>query len=268
MPRASTPEAEVERRRKIGEASRGRAYKKRSVETRNKTSKASLKNWSKAEYRAKRRKSLAIYTEKKWEDPEEHIKQSAAMKKACNTPEAKESYRRSMFKRWADSEKRTSQCCAMKKGFNTPAAKANYSHSMFKRWADPEFRAMMCIKAKERWLTKEYQEAFAKGCAVHPNNLEQDFRELLETLFPSQCIFTGDFSFWIGGKNPDFCLVGHQRKCIEVYGDYWHKGDDPQDRINHFNQQGWECLVIWESEFRNSKESVCKKLAEFVPPKK
>lgn len=60
--------------------------------------------------------------------------------------------------------------------------------------------------------------------------------------------FVGDFGLFIAGKCPDFVNFG-QRKIIEVWGDYWHAGQNPQDRIEHFRRENWECLVVWEHEF-------------------
>lgn len=45
--------------------------------------------------------------------------------------------------------------------------------------------------------------------------------------------FVGDGKVIIGGKNPDF-INEKNKKLIEVYGDYWHKGQNPQDRIDYF----------------------------------
>ena len=47
---------------------------------------------------------------------------------------------------------------------------------------------------------------------------------------------------------PDFLSTNGQRKVIEVFGDYWHKGEDPQGRIDAFAKLGFKCLVIWEHE--------------------
>ena len=45
--------------------------------------------------------------------------------------------------------------------------------------------------------------------------------------------------------------VNGKKLLIELYGDYWHKGQDPQDRINLFKRYGWDTLVIWEHELKN-----------------
>lgn len=66
--------------------------------------------------------------------------------------------------------------------------------------------------------------------------------------------FTGDFSFMINGKNPDFTNINGQKKLIELFGDYWHKDDNPQDRIDVFKPFGWDTLIIWERELKDIKQ--------------
>ena len=52
-------------------------------------------------------------------------------------------------------------------------------------------------------------------------------------------------------------------KLIELYGDYWHRGQDPQDRIDLFKDAGYECLVIWEHELNESPDTVRSMIANF-----
>ena len=88
----------------------------------------------------------------------------------------------------------------------------------------------------------------------HPNKPETFILNLLNKLYPNEWKFTGDFSFTINGKNPDFTNINGQKKLIELFGDYWHKGEDPNDRINVFKPFGWDTLVIWECELKNTKQ--------------
>ena len=48
----------------------------------------------------------------------------------------------------------------------------------------------------------------------------------------------------------------------EVFGDYWHRGQNPQDRIDTFKPFGFETLVIWEREL-NDIDAVAEKIREF-----
>ena len=55
----------------------------------------------------------------------------------------------------------------------------------------------------------------------------------------------------LSGKIPDFVNVNGKKKLIELYGDYWHRNDNPQDRINLFKKFGWDTLVVWEKELKD-----------------
>ncbi len=60
--------------------------------------------------------------------------------------------------------------------------------------------------------------------------------------------YVGNGQFILGGKCPDFLNFNGQKKLIELFGDYWHKGENPQGRIDYFKQYGFDTLVIWEHE--------------------
>ncbi len=80
---------------------------------------------------------------------------------------------------------------------------------------------------------------------ARPNKPEQ----LLINLFAENELdfkYVGDGSLIVGGKCPDFS--DGNNKLIEHYGDYFHKGQDPQDRIEYFKGFGYDTLVIWEHE--------------------
>jgi len=103
-------------------------------------------------------------------------------------------------------------------------------------WQDPEF------------VKKQYEARL-----IRPNKPETKILSLLQKLFPNEWRYCGDFSFMIRSKNPDFVNINGQKKVIEHYGTYWHKDDDPDDRINIFAQDGYQTLVIWEHELKNTQ---------------
>lgn len=45
--------------------------------------------------------------------------------------------------------------------------------------------------------------------------------------------------------------VNGQKKLIELYGNYWHKNENPNNRIKHFKKYGFDTLVIWEKELKD-----------------
>lgn len=71
--------------------------------------------------------------------------------------------------------------------------------------------------------------------------------------------FVGDGKFFVKTKEktrvPDF-VNPKLKRIIEVYGDYWHKGENPQDRIDEYKSAGWDCIVLWEHEVLSDDFSV------------
>ena len=63
--------------------------------------------------------------------------------------------------------------------------------------------------------------------------------------------------------NPDFTHVS-KPKLIEVYGDYWHKDDNPQERIDYFKKYGFDTLVLWEYEVWDELTDVVRKVLMFI----
>jgi len=94
------------------------------------------------------------------------------------------------------------------------------------------------------------------------NGLESDFA----AVFP-ELRYVGDGQIWFNaGKvriNPDFIIL-EKKLVVELWGDYWHRNDDPVVRVQQFAKVGWKCMVIWESEFRNTPEAVISLVRQFL----
>lgn len=113
------------------------------------------------------------------------------------------------------------------------------------------------------WKNGEFARKMGIAWAVKPNKPEAILLNLLNGLYPSQWKYTGDFSFTINGKCPDFVNCNGQKKIIELFGDYWHRGDNPKDRAELFRPFGYETLVIWEREL-SDMDSLFRKLDAFM----
>ena len=96
---------------------------------------------------------------------------------------------------------------------------------------------------------------------VRCNGQETVLDNLLNSNFPKEWKFVGDGQLIIGRKCPDFTNIGDKKALIELFGDFWHKGQDSQERIDHFKKYGYSCLVIWENELKDT-ESVISKVKE------
>lgn len=98
----------------------------------------------------------------------------------------------------------------------------------------------------------EWRRSIIIGNQKSPNGPETVLMELLESLYPREYKYTGgNGEIVIAGKCPDFINVNGQKKIIELFGDYWHRGQDPQDRIDVFKPYGYDTLIIWENELKD-----------------
>ncbi len=129
------------------------------------------------------------------------------------------------------------------------AHRKHNSEAKKRNWQDPEYR-------------RKQETARKNSCSLEPNKPESFLISLLAELYPNQWQYTGDFSYWINGKNPDFVNF-NTKQVIEHFGDYWHKGRDPEARKEIFAREGWDTLVIWEHELKNLDEAIYK-IKKFV----
>jgi len=126
-----------------------------------------------------------------------------------------------------------------------------------------ETRQKQRLNMLKLWQAPEYVQMQMKVRNVQPNKLELMFDNILHELFPGEWKFVGDGQFILGGKCPDFMNINGKKQIIELFGDYWHKDENPQDRIDVFAKYGFATLVIWEHEIRNAPKSVRDKVRSF-----
>lgn len=119
--------------------------------------------------------------------------------------------------------------------FRSEEYREKHRQIMISFWSDP-------INVKERVRTFHRRQ----------NKLETKFQSLLDTRFPKEWKFVGDGQLIIGNKCPDFANINGKKALIELYGNYWHEGQNPQDRIDLFAKYGYQTLIIWENELKDA----------------
>ncbi len=77
-------------------------------------------------------------------------------------------------------------------------------------------------------------------------------RSLKPYVEPLGYVHTLDKRYFIGKSTdrvriPDY-VNSKERKIIEVWGRYWHRGQDPQEMIDWYTSYGWSCIALWEDE--------------------
>jgi len=112
----------------------------------------------------------------------------------------------------------------------------------------PESIEAHSILMKKKWLDPKYVKAQMKARHVKPNKTELKLEKIIGSY---GFWFVGDGKLIISGKCPDYWNGNY--KLIELYGNYWHKEDNPQDRIDYFAKFGYETLVIWGNELKDEQ---------------
>lgn len=84
---------------------------------------------------------------------------------------------------------------------------------------------------------------------LKPNKAEIKLKEIIDKVAPGEYDLNVDgHALILRGKIPDFVNIRGRAKLIELFGDFWHRGEDPNHRISLFKESGYDTLVIWEHE--------------------
>lgn len=100
---------------------------------------------------------------------------------------------------------------------------------------------------KSTWSNSDYKDravkAILKGLIKRPTSLEKQMIDIIKrNNLPYK--YTGDGSFLIGYKNPDFVNINGEKKLIEVGNTYHHQGNYSGRRRKHFAKYGWESHIF------------------------
>ena len=127
---------------------------------------------------------------------------------------------------------------------------------------DKAYKEKQSLILKRLWKDPKYIQNQMRARGVRPNKYEEQLRLILGEILPGEYQYVGDGQFIISGKCPDFININGKKKIIELWGDYWHKGENPQNRIDIFKPFGFDTLIIWTNELRD-KETLKNKLLIF-----
>jgi len=143
-------------------------------------------------------------------------------------------------------------------------ARKKISEKVKERCSNPDYTKRMSEIAKKLWQNPAYVKKMLKATNKRPTKPEQ----LFDKMTPNIVRYVGNRAWWRKlnddhNHNPDFKVTG-QNKVIYVHGNYWHKGENPQDLINLWNQSNLDCLVIWEDEIYKQPDEVLNKVINFI----
>lgn len=139
-------------------------------------------------------------------------------------------------------------CGAWNKGFTKET-----HPSVAKIANNKERNAAIGRAARARMNNPEYVSRLHSKMRTQQTKPEKIMQSLLDSLFPGQWLFTGDGKIVIDGLVPDFMNINGRKQLIEVFGDYWHRNENPEKRIDHFRGFGYSAIVFWEKELKDKE---------------
>ena len=158
-------------------------------------------------------------------------------------------------------------------GHQTNEAKEKIRNGSRKWWKNKDnkerHRKIMIQYWKDKTWAENVIKAQLKGMFKRPTSLERQMIDIIKKHnLPYK--YTGDGSFLIGYKNPDFINTNGEKICIEIYYDYFKIRDFGScknyeiKRSNHFSKYGWKTVFVntnQRKEILNEKE-ILNKLVE------
>jgi len=128
------------------------------------------------------------------------------------------------------------------------------------------------FKTKQAIVRKRYGLYCSRKCLAtaklrrlaseRPNKSEIKLQEIFKKHeLPFR--YTGDGSFWIGFKNPDFVNINSKKQVIELFGRYWHLESDEEEKKRVYAEYGYDTLVIWDEELKD-EQALVEKVRAFM----
>lgn len=123
---------------------------------------------------------------------------------------------------------------ATKLGMSKPEARRNLMSAIARRSEDPE------------WFKKVMRSR-------RPTDIEQKLIDVI-TKYNLPYKYTGNGTFKVNGKYPDFVNTNSQKIAIDIFGDYWHSPDEVPKRKAAFAEYGWKLVILWGHEINTLSE--------------
>lgn len=125
-----------------------------------------------------------------------------------------------------------------------PTYIAKISHSQ-------EMRKYLSQLAKERVKDPEYMRKILSN--RRPTDIEQRIIDIIEK-YSLPYRYTGNGTFKVDGKYPDFVNTNGEKIAIDIFGDRWHSPDEIPERKAAFAEYGWRLIIIWGHEVKKLSE--------------
>ena len=235
--------------------------KRHSPETIEKIKKARAKQkppWLGKKRSSKTKKKVSLAIKKLWQNPEYTKRMSETHTGKKVSVETREKLRQINLKigrkpphpgkgekniNWKGG-KQSFVCCYCGKTFKSYQSQ---------RKCEATFCSMKCYKASPEALKK-----IISRNQTTPNKEEKQFDKLLQVNFPNEWKYVGNGDFILAGKNPDFVNMNGRKMLIELFGEYWHRPEEEEERKKIFANYGYQTLIVWCKELRKPDKLIQK----------
>jgi very-short-patch-repair endonuclease len=122
--------------------------------------------------------------------------------------------------------------------------------------ADPVTNGKRSVAMRALWKDERSVKTLKNALKLKPNNVELYLDAVLQLNFKNMWRYTGDFSFWIDGKNPDFVHVD-KKLLIEYNGHpFSHTPERDRAKTEHYAKHGWKTLNLTVKDLKDEKELI------------
>jgi very-short-patch-repair endonuclease len=125
----------------------------------------------------------------------------------------------------------------------------------------------MRIAGEKHWLDEEYKNKQKAALKKKPNEEEKILDGVIQTITPNTFKYVGDFSFWIGRKNPDWICTINGIKALIEYNGYAPSHTPEKDAIKtkYYHGFKYNVLNIYRKELnKKNRTELSIKIKEFV----
>ncbi len=191
---------------------------------------------------------------KKLPEVSERLRNNKFMLGYKHTEETKQKMSKAKLGKKFTEEHKKNMSIAKKGRIFSLEHKRKLSESLQRRMKNEIFKKKILEAIKKYWLNPESKEKLIKRNYIllhsEPNKTETKLNDILNDLQPNEWKYVGNGQIIINGKCPDFININGKKLIIELFGNYWHKGQNPQDRMDCFSPFGYKSLIIWENELK------------------
>ena len=157
--------------------------------------------------------------------------------------------------RWRtmSKEKYDEYVSKIRKMNSDPRVREKKREASLKLAENPEYIQKVSAGVRRAMEKDSYWVNYSRSMNLKPNKPEQLIISFLNTHFPNEFGYNGDYRLRVRVDRliPDFVHINGKKKVIDILGNHWHTPDEHFSRTERYKKQGYDSLILWESELKD-----------------